>query len=296
MMRANPQAGPGGGIHLPCKLSPYEFTLFSRFIEERTGIEIRQTKSYLIETRLSRLLDEGGFGSFQQLYCAMLADKSGALGERVIDAITTNETFWFRDRMPWRYLEREQLPRFVAELRSGRRNRVRIWSAAAATGQEAYSTAMAIDRYLRVNRIADVSLSQFEILATDISPTVLARARMGRYDEIAITRGLDEDFRARYFHREENGYLLDDRIRRTVTFRKFNLQNSFMPLGVFDVVFLRYVMIYFSEPMRQDIARKLQSAIHAGGVLFLGASELYKCISSVFATQYFERSLVYVRS
>lgn len=286
---------PRGWNRLTAKLSPYEFTLFSHFVEERTGIEIREGKSYLIETRLLRLLDEGNYTSFQQLYCAMRRDTAGALAERVVDALTTNETLWFRDRSPWDYLEAEQMPRFVDELRRGLRMKVRIWSAAASTGQEAYSTAMMIDRYLRVRGISDVTLSRFEILATDISPTVLARAREGCYDEIAIQRGLDDSLRSRYFRREGAGYRLDERIRRAVTFRKFNLLDSFVPLGTFDVVFLRYVMIYFSEPMRQDVVRKLKTAVRPDGVLFLGASELYKSVSSAFRVRYYDRTPVYTR-
>lgn len=278
---------------MPAKLSPYEFTLFSRFVEERTGIEIREAKSYLIETRLLRLLDAGRYTSFQQLYCAMRQDATGALAEQVVDALTTNETLWFRDRAPWQYLETEQMPRLVDELRRGLRSKVRVWSAAASTGQEAYSTAMMIDRYLHMKGIFDVPLSRFEIVATDISPTVLARAREGYYDELAIRRGLDDDMRVRYFHRENAGYRLDDRIRRAVTFRKFNLLNSFITLGTFDVVFLRYVMIYFSEPMRQDVVRKLRTAVNPDGVLFLGASELYKSVSCQFQVRYYQRTPVY---
>lgn len=280
---------------MPAKLSTYEFSLFSRFIEERAGIEIRENKAYLIENRLLRLLNDGNCPSFHRLYRDMIEDPSGSLAEKVIDAITTNETYWFRDRTPWEYLRQEWLPRIVVELRSRRRCRARIWSAAAATGQEAYSMAILIDRYLKDNGITDVLLSQFEILATDISPDALQRARAGRYDEIAMARGLDAALRDAYFARDGNGYLLAEPIRRAVTFRHFNLQNSFAPLGSFDVIFLRYAMIYFSEPMRQQTACKLRLALREDGVLFLGASELYPCIGSQFTAHRFGRAIFYMR-
>ncbi len=281
---------------MPIQLSPYEFSLFSRFMETRTGIEIRENKSYLIETRLTRLITEGGYPSFYRLYRAMCDDPSGLLAERVVSALTTNETFWFRDRTPWQFLQQELLPRFVQELRLGQRQRVRVWSAASATGQEAYSTAMLIDRYLTANHIYDVRLPQFEILATDISPAALEKAKSARYDRIAMTRGLDADIRERYFQPEGDGYRLCDRIRNAVTFRKFNLQDSFAPLGCFDVVFLRYVMIYLSEAVRRDIMDKLARTVRPEGALFLGASELYRDIGHSFSTRRFERSLVYIRS
>lgn len=269
--------------------------LFRRLIEENIGITIGPEKAYLIETRLSGLLKQLKLGSFHQLYFAAKSDRSGELLPRIADAITTNETFWFRDGLPWRYLEQNRMEGYLSELRSGKRDRVRIWSAASSTGQEAYSTAMMIDRYLSSRGITDIPLSRFEILATDISQAVLDTARKGKFDSIAAARGLDDFWREKYFQKDGSAYELNERIRKTVLFREFNLQNSFFPLGMFDVIFLRYVMIYFSERLREEIARKMRSSLKDGGVLFLGSSELYPCISANFTAAYFGRGICYTK-
>lgn len=257
-------------------------------------MELGEEKAYLIEARLSRFLDERGLESYQQLYYSATGGDQ-MLTERIIDAMTTNETLWFRDKMPWMYMEEHLMEKYVAELRAGKRKCVRIWSAAASSGQEAYSTAMMIDRYLEVNRIRDVSLSQFEIVATDISQTVLDTAVKASYDAMSILRGLDDHYRAKYFVQNDVVYQLDDRIKRAVTFRKFNLQGSFATLGSFDVIFLRYVMIYFSDRIKQEITQKLQSSLRTDGVLFLGSSELHRCISGSFATNYFDKGMYYTK-
>lgn len=277
-------------------LSEFEYTLFKKYLEEKTGIEIGREKVYLIETRLERLLAEFNLSSFQQLYYAALSDSSNIISEKIINAITTNETLWFRDKIPWRYIEQNMLPKFIEKLRRREKSKIRIWSAAAASGQEAYSTAMMIDNYIHVNRITDVSLSQFEIVATDISQTVLDAAKSGKYDSISIMRGLDDYYRNKYFTKNGSAYELDEKVRNIVLFKKFNLKSSFISLGSFDIIFLRYVMIYFGDALRADISKKLLSSLNSDGVLFLGSSELYKCISVNFKTQYYERGMLYTKS
>lgn len=279
---------------MPAKLSDYEYILFKKFIEEKSGIEISQEKAYLIETRLEGFLKELKLGSFQQLYFAAQSDHT--LADKIIDAITTNETLWFRDQLPWQYLESTRMKRYVDELRNKQKTKIRIWSVASSTGQEAYSAAMMIDRYLEIHHIADVTLSQFEIIATDISQAALDIARKGRFDSIAILRGLDSAYRDKYFKKIGLEYEIDEKIRNSVSFQKFNLQNSFIMLGTFDIIFLRYVMIYFSQRLRLEIAQKLQSSLRNDGVLFLGSSELYKCISSNFATHYFKKGMFYTKA
>lgn len=264
------------------ELTNTDFKLFQKYINEKCGIDISEDKAYLIETRLSKLLIDSGFSSYEQLYNSLINRSDPHIMVKVIDAITTNETLWFRDKTPWMILEKLLMPRYIEELRNHRKSRIRIWSAASSTGQEAYSTAMFIDYYLEKNGIRDISLSHFEIIATDISASVLDIARNGRYDSISIMRGLDPLYKDRYFIKSGMVWELDGRIKKAVKFEQFNLQNSFMFLGQFDLIFCRYVLIYFSDQLKKDIFQKILGSLHQNGILFIGASELYYLMDDQF--------------
>lgn len=246
-----------------------------KFIEEKCGIALSEEKAYLIESRLSRLLIDSNLTCFEELYQRISVSDDPNIVEKVIDAITTNETLWFRDRAPWCILEEQLLPTYVEDIRDGRRNKVRIWSAACSTGQEPYSIAMCIDNYLRQKGINDINLSQFEIIATDISSTVLQIARMGRYDNISITRGLDNDYKENYFKSEGRVWVLDEKIKNLVSFRQFNLQSSFFLLGKFEVIFSRNVLVYFSEKLKKEVVKKMALALQPQGIFIIGSSELF---------------------
>lgn len=257
-------------------LTAREFELMRGYIEKECGIVLGKDKAYLITSRLSRILTEFNIHSFEGLYFTLKSEKDPRIKEKVIDAITTNETLWFRDRTPFKTLEEVLLPRYIDEIQNKKRDRVRIWSAGCSTGQEPYSIAMSIDRYLTQRRIQGVSPKDFEILATDISRSVLKAAEAGRYDDVSIMRGLDLDYRNEYFTRESRDWVLHNRIRDRVRFRQFNLQNNFITLGKFDVIFCRYVTIYFSPDLKRDIFNKIAGALNLPcGVLFLGNSEVF---------------------
>jgi chemotaxis protein methyltransferase CheR len=213
--------------------------------------------------------------SFEELYRMLNKQQDAGLAEKIIDAITTNETLWFRDKTPWITLEEVLLPAYINEIRSGQRSKVRIWSAACSSGQEPYSIAMCIDRYLKRSRVQDVTLAHFEILATDISSTVLTLARMGKYDTISMSRGLDQEYRDTYFQQEGRIWKLAEVVKDAVAFRQFNLQNSFIGLGKFDAVFCRYVTIYFSEKFKKTVFSKIANSLTEQGVLFIGNSEIF---------------------
>lgn len=268
-------------------LSSHAFALFQKYIEEHCGIKILDDKEYLIESRLSRFLIQFNLSTFDELYYLLSRQHQPALAEAIIDAITTNETQWFRDKTPWRYLEESLLPRYIKDLREGRRSRVRIWSAACATGQEPYSTAMCIDRYLCRHDIKDITLAHFEILATDISHTVLKLAQLGKYDMISMSRGLEREYRDSYFQQEGRIWRLKPEIQNAVRFRQFNLQHGFTGLGRFDVIFLRYVTIYFSEPFKAQIVKKIARALNPGGVLILGNSEVFLNYADFYQAELF---------
>lgn len=258
------------------KLSHQEFLLMQKYISELCGILITEDKAYLIESRLARLLAESGtksFIHFYQLYCG--SNKNKKMAQKVIDAITTKETQWFRDKTPWLTLEDVLLPSYIKEIREGKRSKIRIWSTACATGQEPFSTAMCIDRYLNRHGISDIKLSHFEILATDISQAALQMAEKGMYDNVSILRGLDDTYRSEYLKQEGFVWFLDERLKKAVQFRQFNLQNSFLSLGQFDIIFCRYVTIYFSKEFKQEVLKKAVSVLNHRGVLFLGNSEIF---------------------
>lgn len=270
-----------------------EFSLLSNYVLQNCGITIPPEKAYLFETRLSTLMLHAGVDSFGAFYDHILSRVDPSLPQKIIDAITTNETLWFRDGMPWRVLEEVLLPNLVSQLLSGKKNRIRIWSAAVSTGQEMYSTVMCVDHYLRKNRVKGVELSDFDFVATDISNRVLGIAKKGRYDRISIMRGLSDDYKARYFAKNNASWDIDPRIREAVQFAHLNLQNSYHTLGVFDIIFCRYVLIYFPDTLKKEIIGKMEKTLVAGGTLFTGNYALYDLLSDHFETNHYENLTYY---
>ena len=272
-----------------------EFELMRDYIEKECGIDLGRDKAYLIESRLSGILAESGLSSFQELYKKLRDEKDIKMNEKVIDAITTNETLWFRDKTPWIILEDVLLPQYIEEIRQKKRSRVRIWSAGCSTGQEPYSTVMSIDSYLKKHNIKDISLGHFEIWATDISHSVLDIARAGKYDSISIMRGLEDEFRDKYFTNEGRKWILSREIKDRVKFRQFNLQNSFITLGKFDIVFCRYVLIYFSAQLKREVTKKIHGVLNRpDGVLFLGNSEFFTNYEDSFVKRQHKGGVYYM--
>ncbi|MCY6482872.1 protein-glutamate O-methyltransferase CheR [Clostridium aestuarii] len=256
-------------------VSSEEFALMKRYIEDKCGILLSDDKAYLIESRLSKLLIDFKCNTFEQFYKLIYNNQNEYITEKVIDAITTNETLWFRDKKSWEVLENVLMPQYVNMLRENKKNKVRIWSAGCSTGQEPYTMAMIIDNYLSKNNILDVSTSQFEIIATDISGAIIEIAKSARYDAISIMRGLPEFYKAKYFQKKGRVYILNDNIKEMVKFYRFNLQRSFVFLGNFDLIYCRYVMIYFSDNLKNDILKRIALALKENGKFFLGSSEIY---------------------
>ncbi|SDY22694.1 CheR family methyltransferase [Tindallia californiensis] len=277
---------------MTASLSSREFSLFQKYIEDQCGISIGDEKAYLIESRLTKLLIESKLNSFEELYKMLYDRKDPKLSEKVIDAITTNETLWFRDKTPWIILEKELMAEYISMIRNTGK-RIKIWSAAASSGQEAYSTVISIDQYLKKHRVKDVGLKDFEIVGTDISAPVLEIAKMGRYDPISIMRGLDPKLKEEYFINEGRVWTVKDEIKKHVKFRKFNLQNSFHSLGKFDMIFCRYVMIYFSQDFKKEMTKKLANALQKKGVLFIGNSEIFPAYKEYFEAKHVDKGIYY---
>jgi chemotaxis protein methyltransferase CheR len=154
---------------------------------------------------------------------------------------------------------------------------------------------MCIDHYLEKNNIKDISLSDFEIIATDISTAALKIAKTGQFDAISMMRGLEEKYKNKYFKKSGNLWEIDEKIKKAIKFEQFNLQNSFRSMGKFDLVFFRYVLIYFSDTLKKDIFKKLSESILENGTLFIGASEIYFFMSDLFLTQNYEDGTYYIR-
>lgn len=213
-------------------------------------------------------MTESGLDSFRALMTRMGQDSK--LRERILDAMTTNETSWFRDRYPYDILKEHILP----ELATQRGNSARIWSAACSSGQEPYSISMTVQEFQQ-QRPGSLPGAGVEIVATDISPTVLADAKAGVFDSLSISRGLTPERRDRFFQLQAGGKHWEVRpeIRQRVRFRDLNLMTSYAALGKFDVVYCRNVLIYFSTDLKRDIIKRIAGTLKPKGYLFLGGSE-----------------------
>lgn len=281
-------------LHLEMNLE--EFSLFRSYIEKKCSISLSDEKKYLVETRLTRLVVESGSDSFLDFYRKLSAGTDPQLRDKIIDAITTNETLWFRDTSPWVSLRDKLLPELAKRKAAGSLLRVRIWCAACSTGQEPYSLAMLIDDFCRQNPSLGLRPADVEIQASDISPAALTIAKHGRYDRISMRRGFTgewERYRDEYFAKRGPVAEIDDKIRGRVRFFRFNLQESFAALGQFDVVMLRNVAIYFSQEFKQDLFRRVSRALHKDGVLILGSTESLNGLAAPFSPERFGRAFHY---
>ena len=218
-------------------------------------------KEYLVEARLTPLAAARGLGLEE--YVARLAFDAEER-RKVIDALTINETSWFRDHTPYQAFAEAMLPELLERRRLTRR--LRIWSAACSSGQEAYSIAMLLDQHLPAEWT-------YEIVATDVSTAMLERVRAGRYSQVEVNRGLPASSLVRYFTRVGREWEIADRLRERVTVRHLNLAAPYAALGTFDVIWLRNVLIYFDAPTKQDILRRMLPMLSPDGYLLLGSSE-----------------------
>lgn len=268
-------------------ISSRDYDSFRIFLEEACGIVLGENKHYLVASRLNRLLKELEIGSVGELITAMQKQPRAGIRERVIDAMTTNETFWFRDNHPYALLKDLIFP----EIAKRRQPQVRIWSAACSSGQEPYSISMVAQEYLQ-SRPGGLS-NNLEIVGTDISPTMLALCRSAKYDALALSRGLSPERKQRFFNKTDDLWEVKEEIRKRVRFTDINLMNSYGSLGKFDVIFCRNVLIYFSAELKKDILRRISQALVPGGYLFLGSTETLASYSDEFETVRHEGGIVY---
>ncbi|MGB0466178.1 MAG: CheR family methyltransferase [Pontibacterium sp.] len=269
-------------------ITEQEFTRFSRFLEETCGILLASHKQYLVQSRLGRIMQEQGCDNLNQLVDRLSSPPGRSLKEDVIDAMTTNETLWFRDTHPFEILHHRILKDLSAPNPAAR---LRIWSAACSTGQEPYSVSMVLDEFRQANPQWRGSA---DIVATDISTDVLSRAKSGLYEMLAIGRGLSKARLVRYFDERNDGcWAVKPPIKSKVQFRSLNLLGTYSSLGQFDVIFCRNVLIYFSNDLKLEILRKMHKSLKPGGYLLLGASESISELGDCFRMIHCRPGIIY---
>ena len=268
-------------------ISRQEYDAFRALLEEACGIVLGDNKHYLVASRLGRLMSEFESTTIGELITKIKREPHSGLRQRVIDAMTTNETFWFRDNHPYMLLADLIFP----EIAKKRPSQVKIWSAACSSGQEPYSISMIVQEYLqkRPGSLPD----NVQIIGTDISPTMLKMSREALYDNLALSRGLSPERKQKFFTQEGEMWRVNDNIRRRVQFKELNLMNSYSALGKFDIIFCRNVLIYFSTELKRDILSRLARALVPGGYLFLGSTETLASYSDEFETVRHQGGVVY---
>jgi chemotaxis protein methyltransferase CheR len=242
----------------------------AEYIEDRYGIRVDRSAEGHAAGRLGDLMHEYGCATSESFLETLRRGGRPELRDRIVEVMTSPRTAWFRDGHPFTVLRDVILPgRFEAAMGTGRP--FRVWSAGCSTGQEPYSIAMTVLEYAGARNLP--TPENVEILATDISPSMLMLAMAGRYDRVAMSTGLTESHRDRFFRGGLRTWEVEPGVKRLVTFRKRNLQDSFDGLGRFDAVFLRYVADAFSAGLRSDVMRRVADAVEPSGFLLLGEGE-----------------------
>jgi len=247
-------------------ITPEDFDYVRALLRERSAIVLMEGKEYLVEARLSILARQLGVSSFGELIAQLRASPKEALARRVVDALTTNETTFFRDVHPFEALKAQVMPDLLA--RRSTERRLTVWCAASSSGQEPYSIAIVMRENFPVLAGWKVTL-----LATDLSEPMLAQACAGVYSQLEVGRGLPADLLHKYLEKSGVGWRIKEEIRRMVTFRKLNLAAPWPALPCMDIIFIRNVMIYFDSDTKKDIFRRIRQILKTDGYLFLGGAE-----------------------
>ncbi len=253
-------------------MKPEVFNFFTTLLEKTSGISYREGKEYLLESRLTELAVSLGYKSIDDLYQKLKTSLTPQLLAQLIDALTTNETYFFRDEHPFVALKNTVLPElFKLRQKDGV---VNIWSAACSTGQEPYSVAMLILEHLS----AYLNSVRINIYATDISISAIEKAKKGVYNQIEVNRGLPVQYLVKYFKQNGANWEIDPRVKAMVKFEVVNLLEADKKIRTkFDLILCRYVLIYFAKETKEKVFRALWNALNPLGYLLLGATELPPC-------------------
>jgi len=274
------------------KITPEEYKVFSKYIHDISGIILAGGKEYLIETRLNPILTELGCKSFAELYHKVRVDHTKTIEKKIIDAISTNETYFFRDKAPFELIQHKIIPDLI-DTRSktalpGLPIKLRIWSAASSTGQEIYSIAIVLkELYL------DPGKYEINLLGTDISNAAITQASYGKYNKFEMARGLPPEKARKYFNQDENHWRIQDEIRSMAVFKKINLMQPLVGMGKFDIIFCRNVAIYFTPQERSRLYEKLAGVLEKDGYLLIGATESLTNDTKLFEPKKYLRTVFY---
>lgn len=256
-------------------MTPFDYEYLCKLLKERSGLVLSAEKQYLVQSRLMPVARRIGVATISEIVRRLKEPASDALKMEVTEAMMNNESFFFRDKNPFDRFGDTILPDLARK--RDKLRRLRVWSAAASTGQEPYSLAMMVDAFSKL------AGWQFEIVATDISSDALDKARAGLYSQFEVQRGLPIQLLMQHFDQVGDRWRISEKIRNRVQFRQLNLLDDFSTLGTFDVVFCRNVMIYFDQPTKVNVLERVKRVLAPDGYLILGAAETVVGLSNVFA-------------
>jgi chemotaxis protein methyltransferase CheR len=247
-------------------VTPLDYDYLRKLLKQRSGLVLSADKQYLVESRLLPIARKVGVGSLSEFVLKLKSPGAESLVIEAVEAMTTNETFFFRDKIPFDHFRETMLPALLAA-RAHKRH-LRIWCSACSTGQEPYSLAMALKELGSL-----VEGWRFDIVATDLSRDVIDRAKVGRYSQFEVQRGLPITLLVKYFTQVGDAWQIAPELREMVKFRQINLLRDFTGLGTFDIVFCRNVLIYFDNDTKTDVLHRLARVMEPDGFLVLGAAE-----------------------
>ena len=256
-------------------MTPQDYDFIRKMLRERSGLVLSSEKQYLVESRLLPVVRKAGLSSLAELVTALKAVPSSSLTTTVVEAMTTNESFFFRDKLPFENFRDVLMPALLAA--RAKERHIRIWCAAAATGQEPYSLAMALKEMG-----AKIAGWTIEIFSTDISTAALEKAKAGLYSQFEVQRGLPIQMLVKYFTQIGDQWQISPDIRSMVAYHHFNLLQDFAPFGLFDIVFCRNVLIYFDQETKITVLNRLVRGVRNDGYLMLGAAETVVGLTAAF--------------
>jgi chemotaxis protein methyltransferase CheR len=265
-----------------------DFKAFCTYLQKASGITLSPGKSYLVSARIRHIMVVHKLSDLAELIAALEKNNRG-LHQEVIDAMTTNETVWFRDDYPFIYFSQKLLPLWSTSAHKD--STIKIWSAACSSGQEPYSLAMLCEEY----KASHSFTKRVEVLATDLSSNILNKAKEGKFDRLSIARGLSEKRLNNFFSEEPDGQwkVNNDVKQRYIKFKALNLLESYQSLGTFDIIFCRNVLIYFTRETKTDILERMHKCLKPGGLLCLGSSESLAGAKDLFTMVHCKPGIVY---
>lgn len=273
------------------KITEKEIKDFSQYVYQLSGIHLDETKGYLLESRLNPLLTAYNLKGYNELLRMAKSDPSRDLPEKIIDAVTTNETFFFRDKSPFTILQYKLIPELIdrrQKIYKSKQVPIRILSAACSTGQEVYSIGITL-----LEEIPNINNYDISILGVDIADEVIARASYGKYGKFEVERGMSPALLRKYFNPVDNGWRIKDKVRVMANFKKVNLLDTFSNIGYFDIIFCRNVAIYFKYNDKVKLFKKLARILEPDGALIVGGSESLSGVAPDFQVNHYLKGIYY---